>query len=101
MRRGERLVGSLLLGIAFLLPLATVGCAEHHYYRVYDPVDNNYHRWDSHEQVYYHQWAVETHRDTDRDYRKLDKDDQKQYWDWRHHHAKDKNHGHDHDNDRQ
>jgi hypothetical protein len=30
--------------------------------------------------------VVEAHRDPHRDFRKLDKDDQKQYWTWRHSH---------------
>ena len=57
----------------------------HSTYRVYDPYHNDYHRWDNHETVYYHQWVVENHRD-DRDFRKLNKDEQKRYWDWRHEH---------------
>jgi len=85
--------GLLFAPLVLLLPLATIGCAEHHYYRAYDPYYNDYHRWDDHERVYYQQWVVENHRDQHRDYRKLDKDDQKRYWEWR------RNHG-DHDRDR-
>ena len=109
MRQGKRMVGSLLLSAAFLLPLATVGCAEHHYYRAYDPDDNQYHQWDNREQGYYRQWTVETHRDADRDYRRLSKDEQKQYWEWRKDHGdhdrdrddrrRDRDHDHDHDHD--
>jgi hypothetical protein len=62
-----------------------VGCAEHRY-RTYDPYYNDYHRWDDHERVYYNQCVVETHRDPHRDYRKLNKDEQKEYWTWRHNH---------------
>ena len=67
-----------LLASALLLPLATLGCAEHRY-RTYDPYDNDYHRWNDHERVYYTQWVVETHRDAHRDYRKLSKGEQKEY----------------------
>jgi hypothetical protein len=42
--------------------------------------------WDDHERVYYNQWVGEIHRDAHRDFRKLKKDEQKQYWDWRHQH---------------
>jgi hypothetical protein len=82
----------LLLASAISLPLATVGCAEHHY-RTHDPYYNDYHRWDDHERVYYNQWVVETHRNPQRDYRKLNKDEQKEYWTWRHNHP-DRDHDH-------
>jgi len=93
-----RYLGSLFLAAALLLPLAAIGCAEHHYYRVYDPYYSDYHDWDDHERVYYQQWVVETHRDPHRDFRKLGKDDQKQYWTWRHSHTdRDHDRGHEHD----
>jgi hypothetical protein len=79
--RGSRFLGSLLLGFAMLLPLATAGCA-HHYYGTYGPGED----------VYYNQWVVENHRDAHVDYHHLSKEDQKHYWDWRHNHA----HDHDH-----
>jgi hypothetical protein len=78
---------SLLLSAVFALPLMTAACGGHHYYRVYDPYYHDYHRWDDGEVVYYNQWAVETHHDPHRDFRKLSKDEQKQYWDWRHNHG--------------
>jgi len=87
--------GLLLLAAALLLPVVTIGCAEHqHYRRDYDPYYSDYHDWDNHERVYYQQWVVETHRDPHRDFQKLDKDDQKQYWTWRHGHP-DRDHDHD------
>ncbi len=92
MQHKKKYLGLFLLAGALTLPLATVGCAEHHYYRAYDPYDHDYHRFDGHENVYYQQWVIETHRDPHREFRKLDKDDQKAYWGWRH--------NHDHDNDR-
>lgn len=85
MHRGTRFFGSLLLGSALMLPLATVGCA-HHYYNTYTPQED----------VYYNQWVVENHRDAHVDYQHLSKEDQKHYWDWRHNH-----HDHDHDHDHQ
>jgi hypothetical protein len=84
MHCASRYLSSLLLVTAFLAPAVTTGCANRSY-RVYDPYHNDYHRWDHHEAVYYHQWVTENHRE-DRDFRKLNKDDQKQYWDWRHNH---------------
>jgi hypothetical protein len=93
----------MLLAAAFFAPVLTTGCGERHY-RAYDPYYNDYHRWDRHENVYYQQWVVENHRDN-RDFRRLDHDQQKQYWDWRHSHHEDHDrdhhdHDHDHDHDR-
>ena len=82
---------SLLLAGVLASSLAGVAC-EHHYYRVYDPYYTDYHVWNNDEIVYYHRWADETHHDRDRDFRKISKEEQKEYWTWRH------NHG-DHDRD--
>jgi hypothetical protein len=81
---------SLLVAAALVLPVISSGCAARVGvgvgYRSYDPYHTDYHVWDDHERVYYNNWVVETHRDAHRDYRKLKKDEQKQYWDWRHNH---------------
>ena len=95
MSGGYRFLSSLLLAVAFLAPAVTTGC-ESRGYRVYDPYRNDYHRWNNHETIYYHQWVVDNHRD-DRDFRQLDRDQQKEYWKWRHDHH---DHDHDHDHDR-
>jgi hypothetical protein len=80
----SRYLSSLLLATAFFVPAMTIACGPPRY-RVYDSYHNDYHQWDDHETVYYNQWVVENHREN-RDFRKLNKDDQKQYWDWRHSH---------------
>jgi hypothetical protein len=90
MHSGSRYFSSLLLAAAFFVPAITTGCATRNYH---DPYYNDYHRWDRGERGYYNQWVIETHRDN-RDFRRLKKDEQKQYWDWRH------NHHDDHDHDR-
>lgn len=82
---------TLLLAGALVSSLAGMAC-EHHYYRVYDPYYTDYHKWDRNEVVYYRQWADETRRDRDRDFRKLRPEEQKEYWTWRHNHR-------DHDRD--
>jgi hypothetical protein len=71
--------------------LATVmasGCAVHAGvgYRVYDPYYTDYHVWNDGEVGFYNRWTVETHRDSHRDFRKLNHDDQHEYWKWRHEH---------------
>jgi hypothetical protein len=103
MQSGSRYLSSMLLAAAFFAPVLTTGCGDRPY-RAYDPYYNDYHRWDRHENVYYQQWVVENHRDN-RDFRRLDHDQQKQYWDWRHSHHDDHDrdhhdHDHDHDHDR-
>jgi len=80
--RGSRYFSSLLLAAAFFLPAVTTGCATHNYH---DPYYNDYHRWNHGERVYYNQWVIETHHDH-RDFRRLNRDEQKQYWEWRHNH---------------
>jgi len=92
MSGGSRPLSSLLLATVLAACAAGVAC-EHHYYRVYDPYYTDYHVWNSGEVVYYHSWARETHRDPDRDFRRIPPEEQKEYWTWRH------NHG-DHDRDR-
>ena len=71
---------------AFVVMTAVAGCAEHHY-RVYDPYYTDYHVWNHDEDVYYQRWAVETHRDPHRDFRKIPANEQKEYWTWRHSHS--------------
>ncbi|HZR58343.1 MAG TPA: hypothetical protein VFA74_15830 [Terriglobales bacterium] len=107
MGRKPRYLSSLLLGAAFVIPALTTGCAEHHYYRAYDPDHGDYHTWNNNETVYYQQWETTNHYDH-RDFKDRDKNQQKQYYDWRHQHVNDhdrdhdhdKDHDHDHDNDK-
>ncbi len=74
-----------LVAAFFLGSLLASGCAVHTH-RYYDPAYGDYHTWNNHEGVYYQQWTVETHRDPHRDFRKLNKDEQNEYWSWRHKH---------------
>lgn len=76
----------MMLSGVLLLPVTIAGCAVHAGvgYRVYDPYYSDYHVWGPGEQVYYNQWAGESHHDPHRDFRKLNKDDQKAYFNWRH-----------------
>lgn len=92
------LITTLTLG-----SILATGCAVHEH-RAYDPYYNDYHTWNSSEDVYYRQWINERHYNYV-DYNHQDKDRQKEYWEWRHKHGdKDrdhdkKDHDHDHDND--
>lgn len=78
--------------LAGVLAVSILAIACAHHYRAYDPYYNDYHVWNSHEVVYYQQWARETHRDPDRDFRKLPPDEQEEYWKWRHTHDTDHHH---------
>jgi hypothetical protein len=83
----SRYLSSLFLAAALASSVAGTGCAERHYYRVYDPYYTDYHVWNDDEIVFYRQWADETHRDRGRDFRKLPSEEQKEYWTWRHNHG--------------
>jgi len=85
MNRGWQSLRVVLLGAALISSLAGMAC-EHHYYRVYDPYYTDYHEWNDQEVVYYQRWCAETHRDPHRDFRRISKDEQKEYWTWRHNH---------------
>jgi hypothetical protein len=85
MRLVPRNLAVLFLTSALAIPIATTGCAEHHYVRVYDPYYSDYHEWNAGEDAAYRRWINERHYEY-REYNKLDKEKQKEYWDWRHSH---------------
>ena len=76
----------VLLGGALVSPILISGCAARVGYRVYDPEYGDYHVWNHDEIVYYQQWEVDTHRHH-KDFDKRNKEEQKEYWEWRHHHG--------------
>jgi hypothetical protein len=83
MRRHLRV---FVIAAALISPLVMVtGCATHVAvgYRTYDPYYRDYHVWNDNEIVYYNQWVVETHRPR-RDFRRLRRREQQDYWRWRH-----------------
>jgi len=83
MLRKSRFFHSVLLGTALLAPLIIVGCSARVSYRVYDPYYTDYHYWGPGEDVYYRRWLGERHYEY-RDFRRLDPDRRKDYWQWRH-----------------
>jgi hypothetical protein len=95
MSRGLHRLNSVLLGLALASSVAGTACEQHHYYRAYDPYYTDYHEWNASEEVYYHDWARETHRNPHRDFRKMRASEQKEYWNWRHNHG-DRDHDRDH-----
>ena len=95
MSRAKGIRTFLLMG-ALASSFVGLACSEHHYYRVYDPYYTDYHVWNNDEAVYYRRWADQTHRDSNRDFRKLGPQEQKDYWTWRHNRG---DHDHDRDHD--
>lgn len=71
----------MLFSAVLAASLFTAGCTVHEGYGY----RTDYHTWNDHETVYYNQWEVDTHRHH-MDYAKRSGEDQKAYWEWRHHH---------------
>lgn len=71
--------------LALTLLTGLAGCTARVGYRAYDPGYSDYHTWGPGEAGYYNRWAVETRR-PHRDYRRLRRDEQREYWQWRHAH---------------
>ena len=79
----NRILSSTILASTFLLTSAVSGCAGR--VRVYDEYHSDYHRWDNHEDGSFRLYLNGRHEDY-RDYNKLNKDQQRDYWNWRHDH---------------
>jgi hypothetical protein len=74
---------SLILALAFIASMASIGCAV----RYYDADHRDYHRWDADEDRAYHAYWGEAHpRDPYRDYGRMNPGEQRDYWNWRHGH---------------
>ncbi len=58
-------------------------CASHAGYHIYDPYYADYHAWGPGEAVYYDRWVTGNHLPL-QDFRKLNSEQQRQYWTWRH-----------------
>ncbi len=87
MSRFRKELHSLVLAGSPIAPVMRTGCMAHvgMGYR-YDPYYHDRHVWDDREIVFCNQWADETHHDRHRDFRKLKKSEQQEYWNWRHNH---------------
>ncbi len=82
----NRYITSLMLAGTFLTSVVTSGCAARVGvgYRYYDGGHRDYHEWNDAELGFYNRWTVETHRPPNREYRRLKKNEQRDYWNWRH-----------------
>jgi hypothetical protein len=87
-----RYLASLFLGAALILPVGVqaspVDDRDHdHYKRYYDREHRDYHYWDAREAAAYHHWLMEERREQRyRDYARLKREEQAEYWRWRHAH---------------
>ncbi len=88
MSRLRSLVAPLLLAGCLLSQLAITGCAARVAvgYRYHDAYRNDYHYWNDGERVYYSRWVIETNRPRHREFNRLDRQQQYEYWRWRHDH---------------
>ena len=83
MSRILRTLGSVFLGAIFLITIAGSGCSGR--VRVYDEYHSDWHTWDHDEDGRYRAYLSERHEPY-HDFNKLNKDQQKDYWNWRHNH---------------
>jgi hypothetical protein len=78
-----KLIGRSCLVACLFAVVAASGCAGR--VRVYDNYHSDWHRWDGYENQEYHAYWNERH-ERYRDYKRLNKDEQRNYWSWRHDH---------------
>jgi hypothetical protein len=97
MKDGYRYLGLLFLTAALIAPLGIVTATvpqgekqqgdnrtkEKKPRRVYDHTHKDYHIWDENEERSYRQYLSAQHQDF-RDYSKLKRKQQNDYWNWRH-----------------
>jgi hypothetical protein len=83
MLRKKGFLGTLVLGAAMIAPVLASGCAAHA--RYYDEYPADYHTWNSGEIGAYRVWIGERHYEY-RDYNRLSREQQRDYWNWRHEH---------------
>src|SRR5262249_6881256 len=84
----RRLFSTVMLGFALLIPVATSMSIvsakdDHHPKRFYDKDRRDWHPWNDGENRFYFQFRTERHW-PDRDFWRLKKSQQRDYWRWRH-----------------
>jgi hypothetical protein len=104
MHRGQRYLGFILLSAALAAPLASakpvIAIQDHDdhdrdrdHRRVYDPYHKDYHNWDDREDSVYRHWLEERHEGY-REFNRLKRKEQRDYWNWRHEHEEHEEHDH-------
>jgi hypothetical protein len=80
----HRFIGTFLLSVALISP-AVASAEEHHVRRYYDRDYRDWHEWNEHEARAYHRYWEER-REREREWARLRRAQQREYWRWRHHH---------------
>ena len=93
MQRMPRLLVSLCLAGSLIAPLGMQAIDDHDHdrdkreRRYYDREHRDYHAWNDHEQAAYRHWLMEERREREyREYPRLERERQAEYWRWRHEH---------------
>ena len=93
----RRFVGLFLLGVALATPVVTRADDDNKHHgernrerdrRYYDAQRHDWHEWNAQEDRAYRQYMQERRQEY-RDYGRLNKKQQREYWEWRHNHRDD------------
>ena len=109
MQRILQYLSSVLLGVALIAPMGIRANSnfqewrrhnddarrEHKNRRYYDRERKDYHDWDDREDARYRRWQQGRHQQY-RDFYRLHRRDQSEYWRWRHSHPDDDDRDRDH-----
>jgi hypothetical protein len=86
MQRADRYIASFFLTISLATPVVVIAAPAPQEDRgVYDRDHKDYHKWNDHENEYWHRYLNEQHR-KDHEFTKANKKEQEDYWNWRHSH---------------
>ena len=88
----KQIVADVLFTASLLTP--AIGFGEEHH-RYYDRERKDYHHWDDREDARYRRWQEGRHQQY-RDFYRLHRRDQSEYWIWRHSHPEDDDRDRDH-----
>lgn len=83
------LIGAVLCGPATFLARADDDHHEHDKVKIkryYDADRHDYHEWNEHENRAYRRWMEERREREFRDYVRMKREQQREYWRWRHEH---------------
>lgn len=94
MKHIHRHLGLLLLSATLVAPVLTRAAvtspdeprATQNHKRYYDRDHKDYHDWDDRENGAYRRWIEEEKHETYRDFAKMKRAQQQEYWKWRHEH---------------
>jgi hypothetical protein len=94
LQRIHRYLATLLLGAAMIAPMAITASPNpqdreerrEREQRYYDRTHRDYHVWNDREDGAFRRWANERHYQTNRQFARMKRRQQSEYWRWRHEH---------------